>query len=182
MKKFFASRFGPLAIRLYAKVYAIIASLSVVFIATVAYAQDAGVSSESIAVLPDPTDIQNVAGFLVDAALHKNWGFVISFGVTVLVAMLRKWVPESTKVGAWFRSKLGGIVTTFVISFAGAFATMTTNNVPVSLDMLWKGLAMAITASGGWSIYKNVMEAVDEVRAKKAGLAAATSPADTLNK
>lgn len=134
-------------------------------------------------VLPsDPTDLGAMAKLAFDAVINKQWGLLAALLVTVTVASLRKFVPETTKVGTWLRSKLGGIITNFVLSLSGAFSAMLMSGAPFSVDLVFKAVSIALTASGGWAIYKNISEAVGEAKAAKAGVVAAETPAETLNK
>lgn len=133
-------------------------------------------------VLPaDPTDIHAMAQLVLTAIMAKQWGLLASLLVLVTVASLRKYVPESTKVGAWFRTKLGGILTAFVLSLAGAFATLFLAGAPFSGALVLKALSISLGASGGWSIWKNIREALDEKKAQSAGTDATKAPTDTLN-
>ena len=162
--------------------------LTLLFMPLLALAQDGGVTSApnaaALALALDPTDLGAMAKLVLDAVMTKQWGIVVSLGITILVAGLRKWVPENTKVGAWFRTKLGAIVMNFAISLGSGFAMLMLSGTPFSSGLVIQALTIAFSASGGWSIWKNVSEAIDEKKAQNAGVAAATAttPADTLDK
>jgi len=117
----------------------------------------------------DFTDLGAIAKLAYDAVMNKQWGLLASVVIAALIAGLRKWVPESTKVGAWLRTKLGAIVTNFALSLASAFATAFAAGASFSADLVFKALSVAFAASGGWAIYKNITEAVAESKAQKAG-------------
>lgn len=137
----------------------------------------------TVAVLPgDPTDIGAMANLILGAVMNKQWGLLASLLVLLTVAGLRKWVPETSKLGGWLRTKLGGIIANFAVTLSGTFATMFLAGAPFSFDMVLKALSVALSAAGGWAIFKNVSEAMDELKAQKTGLAAAAAPDDTLNK
>lgn len=126
------------------------------------------------ATLPqDPTDLGAMAKLIWDAIMAKQWGLVASLAVLLIVAGLRKWLPEKSKVGAWVRSRIGGIVSNFLLTLAGAFATMFLAGQTFSADMVFKALTVSLTASGGWAIFKNVRDAIEEAKAAKAGADAA---------
>jgi MFS family permease len=134
-------------------------------------------------VLPNPDEnIDGFAQLLWDAIMNKQWGLVASLVIMLAVAALRKWVPETTKVGAWFRSKVGGIVLNLSFTTAGAFATAFLSGHAITGPLVLKVLTVAFGASGGWAIIKNVLEALDERKAKQAGEAAASNPGSTLDK
>lgn len=151
-----------------------------------AFAQDGGIASiapDGLSLINfDPTDPGSVAQMLLDAVMSKQWGIVVSLAITALVAGLRKWVPEGTKLGAWFRTKLGGIVTTLLISLGMAFLTQFVAGGQFSVALVVRALSVAVGASGGWSIWKNISEALAEKKAQTAGTTAADAPTDTLNK
>lgn len=130
----------------------------------------------------DPTDPGNVAKLLLDGIAHKQWGLVISVAVTAIVALLRKYVPETTALGLWFKSKLGGILTNFIVSLGLAFVVQFVAGQPFNLTLVIDAFGVALTAAGGWAIIKNLTEAVQEAKAQKAGTDAAAAPTDTLNK
>jgi hypothetical protein len=154
-----------------------------------ASAPDAGVSSvlgdgfqeDLAAVLVDPTS-ERVAVLLLRAVMTGQWGLFISLLLTAVVAGLRKWIPASTKFGGWMRTKLGAVITTFLLALGGGFVTQFAAGVPFSLALVLKALSIAVGAAGGWTLVKNIHEAVLEARAVNVGVKAAEAPADTLNK
>lgn len=151
---------------------------ALVFAPLVAFAQtDAGIAP----ILGDPTDIHQMAQLVLNAVMTKQWGLLASLAVLITVASLRKYVPEKTKVGVWVRTRLGGIITNLLITLAGAFSTLFLSGAPFSLDMVLKALSIALGASGGWAIWKNIKDAMDEKKAQAAGEAAAAKPTDVLN-
>lgn len=149
----------------------------VLFSAFAAFAEEAAVALIAL----DPSDPGSVAKMLLDAVMNKQWGIVASLSVTAIVAGLRKWVPEATTLGKWFRTKLGGIIVNLVVTLGLAFLTLFAAGGTFSADLVLKALSVALGASGGWSIVKNITEAVAEAKAQKAGTAAASVPTDTLN-
>lgn len=156
-----------------------LAVTAIVFMPLWALAEDT--VSAAPPMLGDPTDVQAMAKLVLDAVMNKQWGLLASLAVLITVSSLRKYVPEHTKVGLWFRTKLGGIISAFAVSLSGAFATLFLAGGVFSLDMVLKALSVALGASGGWSIWKNVREALDEKKAQEAGTDAAAAPKDTLN-
>lgn len=165
------------------RVQAMIATVIVTMPISVFAQEDGGVSPAPAipvqALAGD--DFGALAKLIWDAVMNKQWGLVASLAILLAVAALRKFVPETTKVGAWLRTKLGGIVTNFAITLSGAFATAFMSGHTFSADLVFKALSVALTASGGWAIYKNVREALDEKKAQEKGADAAKKPDDTLN-
>lgn len=138
----------------------------------------------SPAVLPaDLTDLGSIAKLAYDAVMNKQWGLLASVVIAAVIASLRKWVPESTKAGAWLRSKLGAIITNFALSLATAFATGFLAGQPFSADLVFKALSVSLAASGGWAVWKNLNEAIEEAKGQKLApvqeTAAAGEPAKT---
>jgi hypothetical protein len=138
--------------------------------------------AQDVAPIPNPDNIEAMAQLIWDAIMNKQWGVVASLGVMFIIAALRKWVPSTTKVGAWFKTKLGAIITNFVLALSGALATALLSGHAISAPLIIKAIGVALGASGGWAILKNVSEAIDEARAQKAGEAAAADPGPTLDK
>jgi len=148
----------------------------------VVYAQDAAPAPAVAPALPaDLTDIGAIAKLAYDAIMNKQWGLLASVVLAAVIASLRKWVPESSKLGTWLRTKLGAIITNFALSLSSAFATMFLAGASFSADLVFKALSVALAASGGWAIWKNVSEAVAEGKAQKAGADAAETPPGPLN-
>lgn len=153
----------------------------VTLFALVALAQptDAGVIS---APALDLTSEEVLARLVLDSVVNKQWGLLVSVLLTGIVALSRRYVPESTKVGAWLRSKAGGIVSTLLFSLGGAFTMQFVAHVPFSADMVLRAITVALSANGAWSVWKNLKEAMGESKATDAGKAAETQPpTDTLN-
>lgn len=128
-------------------------------------------------VLPtDFTDVGAMGKLVFDAIENRNWGLVASLLVVFVIAAGRRWIPEHTKVGKFLASRLGAILTNFGISFGGAFATMFLASAQFDIKMIWTALTVALTASGGWAIWKNVRDAIAEKKAANAGGEVAADP------
>lgn len=151
------------------------------FIVSVVLLPFAALAQDTVPGVIDFTDPGAVAKVLLDAVMNKQWGIVVSLAITALIAMLRKWVPEGTVVGKWFRTKLGAIITNFGISLGGAFLALFLAGAPFSFALVLKALSVALTAAGGWTVFKNVTEAINEKKASDAGAAATVKPTDTIN-
>lgn len=130
----------------------------------------------------DITDLGAVAQNVWEAIINRQWGVVASLGVVLVILAARKMIPETTAVGKWVNGRIGAIVLNFALSFGAAFATMFAAGQPFSAVMLFKALSVALSAAGGWAIWKNVNDAIQEKKAQAAGEVAARSPDDTLNK
>jgi len=153
-------------------------------------ATDAGVSTingetftaDLAAVIADPSNVEALSKLVLHAIMTGQWGLLVSLLVMGLVAGLRKFIPEASKVGQWLRSKLGGVTTAFTVSLAGAFATSFLAGAPLSWALALKAVSVAFTASGSWAIFKNIREAMTEKKAQEGGVAAETNPPATLDK
>lgn len=137
----------------------------------------------SVTCLSGPMEhIDVCAQVALDAFVNKQWGLLVSLAVLLIVAGLRKFTPDDSKLGAWFRSKLGAIISNFVLSLGGGFATQFLAGAPFSAALVLKAITVALTASGGWAIYKNLREAINDNKAQRAGTAAAaTEPEKVVN-
>lgn len=130
----------------------------------------------------DLNDLGAVAKTVLDGVQNHQWGLVISTVILLLILSLRKFTPETSRFGIWIQSKLGAIISNFALSFGGAFVTMFAAGQHFTVSMFFRALTIALTASGGWAVFKNFNEAVAEKRAQAAGLEAAANPKDELNK
>ena len=167
------------------------ACLLIAFVPMLAFAQDAGTGAMDAPVIPpvdlgalatDPLNPEVLARFVLDAVVSKNWGLLAAVLGAAAIAALRKYVPSTTVVGKWLSSKLGGIIANFLLQLSLAFGTLFIAGGQISLSLVVKALTIAVTASGSWSIYKNIKEALDDAKAQSAGAAAAAAPSDTLSK
>lgn len=165
--------------------------LLLVLVGLPALAQDAGVLDPNVTVLKDlqlptdPTDLGQLAGVIVSAVMVGRYGLAVSLGVTLVITALRTWVPETTKFGAWMKTRLGAIVMNFGFSLGMAFGTAFLAHTTLTLDIALRAVQVALSAAGGWSIYKAIREELDEKKAAAAGAAAAATPSavdEHLNK
>lgn len=171
------SRLRAFATNLAARATPIALGLLTLFVATVSWAQEA--------IPPTPVDFSSeeaVAKLVLDAVLNRQWGLLVALILTATVAMLRKYVPAHTKLGSWFKSKVGGVVSTLLLALGGGFVTQLLAHVPFSPEMVVKAISLALSANGLWSVWKNIREAVDESKSSDAGKATETTPPPgTLN-
>jgi len=147
----------------------------------VAFAQAAATPAVDLLAF-DPSDPGSVAKMLMDAVMKKQWGIVASLALTAVIAGLRKWTPEASAFGKWMRSKLGALITNFALALGTAFLTLFVAGEAFNFPLVVKALSIALGASGGWSIFKAITEAIAEKKAQTAGAAAVVAPTDTLNK
>jgi len=130
----------------------------------------------------DLTDLSQVGLVLFDAVQNKQWGLLVSFGIAVLIALARKYIPETNPIGKFISTKFGAIISNFTLSLSGAFATMFVAQQPFDVSMIKTAVAIALSASGGWAIYKNLKEAWEEMQTAKTVEKVVEKPLDTLNK
>ena len=133
-------------------------------------------------LVADPLNFELLARFVLHAVTERNWGLLAAILGAALLAALRKFIPKTTVVGKWLESKLGLIVANFLLHLLGALTALFAGGGTFSWALVIKALSIAVTASGSWSIYKSVSEAIAESKAQKAGEAAAASPTSTLDK
>lgn len=154
--------------------------LTMLFWPALALAQAA--EGTGLTLLPfDPSDPGSVAKMLMDAVMNKQWGIVISLSITAAIALLRKYTPEASKFGVWMRGKLGALILNFTFTLGTAFVTLFLSGGTISLDLVLKAVTVALTASGGWSMFKAISEAIAEKKAQAAGAAATADPKKTIN-
>lgn len=139
-------------------------------------------TTDLAALAADPANVEVWAKLALHAVVTGQWALLVSILLTLIVAGLRKWVPETTKVGGWLRTKLGGIVSSFALALGMGFVSVLISGTPFSLAVVLKAVQVALGASGSWAIYKNVREALAEKKAIEAGAAAAAAPTSTLDK
>lgn len=125
---------------------------------------------------------ESVAKVLLDAVMNKQWGILVSLLISVIVAGIRKGAPENSKLGAWLKTKLGGVVANLVTSLGLAFFTLFMSGEAFSVALVVKAVSISLGAAGGWAVWKNLSEAVAEKKAQDAGAAAAAAPTDILNR
>ena len=131
-------------------------------------------------VLADPAaNIDGVAKIILDAIANKNYALLAAVAVPVLTWAVRKFAGNRFP---FLKTKLGGILLPLLGSTAGAIGTALAAGQAVSIPLVVKALAVGITASGAWSIWKNALEHMDDRKAADAGAAAAVKPEDTLNR
>lgn len=139
-------------------------------------------TADLAALSADPGNVEVYVRLAMHAVVNGQWALLVSLILTLIIAGLRKWVPETWALGKWLRTKLGGMLSSLGLSLGLGFVTALISGQPFSLAVVIKAVTIAITASGSWAIYKNFKEAVDEKKATEAGAAAADAPSGTLDK
>lgn len=130
------------------------------------------------ALAADPLNFEVLSRIVLNAVVGRNWGLLVAILAAALLAGLRRWIPATTVVGKWFASKVGIVIMNFALHLALMFATLFMSGGTLSAALILRALTMAVTASGTWSIYKSVAEAVNEAKAQSAGAAAPVSTID----
>lgn len=130
----------------------------------------------------DPANLEAASKLLLTAIQHGNWALLVSALVTLIIALLRKFIAPTTVVGKWFRSKLGAIITNLVLSVGGGLTTAFASGEPISLALVLKALTVAFSAAGLWGVWKAIGESITEKKAQDAGTAATEAPKKTLDK
>ena len=165
-------------------------SCAAVLVPTLALAQDAGMDAGVAptvgTILPPIADPSSDPGAVIQLVystiMNKQWGALVALLVTLIVWALRRFVPATSGFGAFLSSKLGGMISNFLLSAGGITASALLAGAPFTFDVVSKIVVATLVAAGGWAIIKNFTEALDERKAQAAGAAAAKAPTDTLNK
>lgn len=100
----------------------IIAALSVLGALLLAFTATAFASGVATG---DETNLLDMAKPLLDAAMAGHYLAAFAFALVLSVAALKKYAPEKYGIKAFVRSDVGGVLTTFGMSFFGAIATAT---------------------------------------------------------
>ncbi len=161
------SRFGGLAV--------FVLFLVTLFFAFAAHAQGAAVPAV------DATDPTAIAKLVLAAIVGKQWGILASGGVLLLIGIVKHYVPDTTKVGAWLHSKPGGWITNFLTTGAMTLLTAFTAGQPFSWGLLVATATTALSGAGLLELVRDVFQRNDPVPAVAAGAAAAANPGPTLN-
>lgn len=139
-------------------------------------------TADLAALTADPGNVEVYVRLAMHAVVTGQWALLVSIILTLLVAGLRKWVPETWKLGVWLRSKVGGMASSFLLALGLGFVTVLLSGQPFSVAVVLKALQIALGASGSWAVYKNIREAINEKKAAAAGADAAATPGGTLDK
>lgn len=171
-----------LALRASALTLDALQKLTPIAVAFLCFAIALPVFAQDAVAAVDFTNEEALAKLIFDAVENKQWGLLVSLLLTGTVALGRKYIPESTKLGAWLRGKVGAIISTLLLALGGGFTMQFLAGAPFSAAMVLKAVQIALSANGAWSVWKNIKEALGESKAVEAGKAAETKPpTDTLN-
>jgi len=104
------------------------------------------------AVAPDGSSaLADYFSAIVDAVKHGQWALAGSVSVVLLMAAAKKYLPDSLG-GRFVRGDgLGGVLSTFVLSFAGSLAiALAPTGATVSMAMVYAASKFALVAIGGY--------------------------------
>jgi hypothetical protein len=79
-------------------------------------------AAAATAVTSDDASLLELAKPVMDAVMKGNWWLAAALSVILLTSATRKYLPDSWG-GKYVRSDVGGMLTEFMLSFAGAIAT-----------------------------------------------------------
>ena len=125
--------------------------------------EDGGTVAVAVPVAPhltpttgdDSAFYVETAKAIVTAVKTKAWGHLIFLVITVLVIFTRKFLAPKV---AFFRGKFGPPLLAFLWAGAGALATTWAAGTKFNPASLWTVFIAGITAAGGWSLLKAVLE------------------------
>lgn len=118
---------------------------------------------------------------LLDAVVNKNYWLAIPLVVMGAITLLRKLVPEHTKVGGFLHSQLGGWVVNFVMTIGGGLANSFAAGVTPTPQMLIIAIGSSFAAAGGWEMTKDFIGKLTKSNAQAAGKEAEKDPGKTVN-
>lgn len=136
----------------------VLALLTMVVIMLVSFTASAYAAG---AVTPDEGSLLDLLRPVYDAFRGGHYIAAGALAVVFVVALLKRYAPG--KLGAFVHSDPGGVLTTLVISFAGAIAAATGSGAAWHWSMLGTAGMIAFAAAGGYAMIKKLI--VDPLRA-----------------
>lgn len=113
------------------------------------------------AVAPDDASLLDLLRPVVDAVKGGQWALGGSLGVIFLMAVAKRYIPESWKAGKFLHSDLGGMVSTFLFSFAGSLViALTPTGATLGAAMAYAALKFAVAAIGGYTVLNQLAKAL----------------------
>lgn len=119
------------------------------FTATSFAASGAETASDSLADLAKP---------VLDAVMSGQGFYAAALTLVLAVALMRRYAPKwAPKAFGWVATDAGGVLTSFLMSFAGAMATTLAGGDSPSLGMAKSAVGVALAASGGYVALKKLI-------------------------
>jgi hypothetical protein len=131
---------------------------TIVLFAAVAFLSFAGVAFAAGEVIPPDGSLLDLAKPIYDAVLGGQWWLGAMFGLIFLTTAAKHYLPG--KAGRMVNGDVGQPVTVLVLSFAGAAITALMAAGPgavMSLTLAWAALKIAVGASGGYTLLKQLL-------------------------
>lgn len=104
---------------------------------------------------PDEGNLLDLARPVFDEIMKGHYIAAASLALIVMVALVKRYAPG--KAGDFVRSDPGGSLMTLLMSFGGALATATMGGAPWTWGMLWTAGSLAVTAAGGYVLFKKLL-------------------------
>lgn len=125
----------------------------------VAFLSFGATSAAATAVAPDDGSLLDLARPVLDAVTHGNYWLAAALAVVVIVAAVRKHLPDAWG-GKLLRSDVGGVASAFAVAFAGALATTIAAGSAMSGGIALAALKVALGAAGGFAALHKLASAL----------------------
>lgn len=110
------------------------------------------------AVQVSPDDLTAFLKATFEAAAKHDWRVFAALLLVGVVWLARKYAMKLPgAVGSFFQGDRGGAVLALVLGVLGAVGHMLTAGAGFSLQTVTDGLVMAVTAAGGWTVFKHLL-------------------------
>lgn len=95
---------------------------------------------------------------VLDAVMSGQGFYAAALTLVLAVALMRRYAPKwAPKLFGWVASDAGGVLTSFLMSFAGAMATTLAGGDAPSFGMAKSAVGVALAASGGYVALKKLI-------------------------
>lgn len=107
------------------------------------------------AAAPDDGNMLDMARPIFDEIMKGHFIASAALALVLSVALLKRYAPG--KLGTFVHSDAGGSLSTLLMSFGGALATATVGGAPWTWGMMWTATTIAVTAAGGYVMFKKLI-------------------------
>lgn len=111
------------------------------------------------AVLPEDGSLLDLARPVYEAVMAGQYLAAVCLALILSVALLKRYAGDG-KLGAFVRSDLGGMITTFVMASAGALASASLAGASWSLTLLKMGAGVGVAAIGAYKVIKILLSSL----------------------
>jgi hypothetical protein len=104
---------------------------------------------------PEDGSLLDMARPIFDEIMKGHYIASAALTLVLSVALLKRYAPG--KLGTFVHSDAGGSLSTLLMSFGGALATATIGGAPWTWGMMWTAGGVAVTAAGGYVMFKKLI-------------------------